>query len=148
MPSPLGAELPENVLLLMLTVSLLKRPPPKKPAELLAKVLLLMLTVPLLKRPPPSKLAALLAKVLFVIFTVPELTRPPPFSRPPEKPWATVRALSVRVTPLLCTTSTCTLLLPSRVTLWPLPSRVILPAIVSVFVRGIAPLQAKVMVSL
>src|SRR2546423_54218 len=40
------------------------------------------------------------------------------------------------------------LLPPSRVTLWPLPSRVMLPVILSVLLSLISPLHAKVMTSL
>ena len=47
--------------------------------------------------------------------------------------------------PLTCSLSSWCC--PSRVTLWPLPSRVRLVAMVKVAVRGIVPLQPKVMVS-
>src|SRR6266566_7435105 len=57
-----------------------------------------------------------------------------------------VRALSVKVTPLF-TDSTCTLLLPSRVTFCPLPSRVRFWLIPSVEPRVIVPLQPNLMMS-
>src|SRR6266516_2618381 len=146
-PPPLLAELLAKVLLLMVTVLLnwLKRPPPSAPAELLAKVLLLMLTVPpTLKRPPPAPGDELLAKVLLLMLTVPPMSaRPPPLL---DKPWAMVRALSVKLTPLF-TESTCTLLPPSRVTLCPLPSRVRFLLMVSVLMMGMVPLQLNVIVS-
>src|SRR5260370_13498817 len=88
--------------------------------------------------------AELLAKVLFVIFTVPLLLRRPPTLE--LEPWATVRALRMKVTPL-STDSTCTLSPPERVTCCPLPSRVRFLLIVSVAVRVIVPLQANLMVS-
>ncbi len=53
----------------------------------------------------------------------------------------------MKLTPLLFTDSTRTLLPPSRVTFCPLPSRVMLALIWSVLVRRISPLQLKVMVS-
>src|SRR5260370_27709120 len=134
---------------MLIVLLLLKRPPPALEAELLAKVLLLMITVllPLLfKRPPPAKEAELLAKVLLLMITVPPwLMRPPPL--PVTWPWAIVRALSVKVMPLF-TDSTCMLPPPSRVTLWPLPSRGrLFVLMVSVLVMGMVPLQPKVMVS-
>src|SRR5260370_23170402 len=128
-PKQLLGVLPTTMLPLMLTGSLLKRPPPLEEAELLAKVLLLMFTVPVLRRPPPWETAELLAKVLLLMFTVPLFSRPPPkpqsmvnlvakvvakvlllmltvplFSRPPPlkpaEPWAMARALIVKVTAL------------------------------------------------
>ena len=84
--------------------------------------------------------------MLFVILTVPMLSRPPPLKLA-FKPWATVRDLRVKETPLF-TDSTCTLFWPSRVTLWPLPSRVMLPLIVRVLFSVISPLQVKVIKSL
>src|SRR6266566_1676302 len=120
------------------------------PPELLATMLWVMLTVPLVlakllvKRPPPPLGAELPETVLLLMLSVPLLERPPPL--PPVEPWAMVRALSVKLTPLF-TESTSTLLLPSRVTLWPLPSRVSFLLIPSVEPRVIVPLQPKVMVS-
>src|SRR2546421_69205 len=146
------------MLWVMLTVPLwLVRPPPTPPDELLAKVLLLMLTVPpWLRRPPPSPgvkppglpVAKLLAKVLLLMLTVPKFSSPPPPAIPPPgaKPWAMVRALSVKLTPLF-TTSTCTWPPPERVTCCPLPSRVRFLLITSFEPRVIVPLQPKVMVS-
>src|SRR5438876_11926387 len=57
-----------------------------------------------------------------------------------------VRALRVKLTPLF-TESTCMLLLPSRVTVCPLPSRVRFLLMVSVLVMGMVPLQLNVIVS-
>src|SRR5258708_3671889 len=149
-PKQLLGVLPTTMLPLMLTGSLLKRPPPLEEAELLAKVLLLIFIVRLFSRPPRrpqpmvNRVAKLLAKVLLLMLTVPLFSRPPPLQ--PVEPWAMVRALSVKVTPLF-TNSTCTLLLPSRVTLWPLPSRVRFWLITSVEPRVIVPLQPNLMVS-
>ncbi len=146
MPPPWLAELLAKVLVLMVTVPLsFSRPPPRAlPAELLAKVLFVIFTVPMLKRPPPPKRPELLAKVLLLMLTVPLFSRPPP--PPVVEPWAMVRALSVKVTPLF-TDKTRTLSPPERVTCWPLPSRVRFLLITSVWLRVIVPLQPKLMVS-
>src|SRR5258706_539899 len=140
-------QLPLPLLATMLWLMLITPPfsrPPSWPlgAELLAKVLLLMITAPLLRRPPPTRLAELLAKVLLLMVTVPKLKRPPPVLK--EEPWAMVRALRVKLTPLF-TCSTRTLPPPERVTCWPLPSRVRFLLISSVWLRVIVPLQPKVM---
>src|SRR5437588_13040159 len=123
-------------------------------AALLLRVLLLMVSVPLLRMAPPPE-AELLLRVLLLMVSIPPLLRiaPPPMKEgkgggeTAPTPWAMGRALRVKLTPPF-TESTCTLLPPSRVTDCPLPSRVIVPLIVSVLVRSISPLQAKVMVSL
>src|SRR6266852_3118821 len=75
--------------------------------------------------------------------TVPLLLMPPP---PKAEPWAMVRALRLKVTPLF-TESTCVLLPPSRVTFCPLPFRVRFFVMVSVLVMGMVPLQLNVIVS-
>ena len=77
MPPPLFAELPESVLLVIVTVATLpfKTPPPKPPlAELPESVLLLIVTVPVLRMPPAWK-AELPESVLLVIVTVPALLK-------------------------------------------------------------------------
>src|SRR5437763_15912292 len=122
-------------------------------AALLLRVLLLMVSVPLLRMAPPPE-AALLLRVLLLMVSVPLLRiAPPPMKEgkgggeTAPTPWAMVRALRVKLTPPF-TESTCTLLPPSRVTDCPLPSRVMLPEIVSVLVMTISALQLKVMTSL
>src|SRR5207237_1064243 len=162
-PAPsLEAVLELKVLLLMVSPPPLYMPPPPV-AELLSRVLLLIDTVPpVLRKPPPRLLGAhveekvlpLLLRVLLLMVSVPPLLRiaPPPMKEgkgggeTAPTPWAMVRALRVKLTPPF-TESTCTLLPPSRVTDCPLPSRVMLPEIVSVLVMTISALQLKVMVS-
>src|SRR5947199_360004 len=132
---------------------LLSRPAPSLEAVLELKVLLLMVSPPPLYMPPPPE-AELLSRVLLLMVSAPPLLRiaPPPMKEgkgggeTAPTPWAMVRALRVKLTPPF-TESTCTLLPPSRVTDCPLPSRVMLPEIVSVLVMTISALQLKVMVS-
>src|SRR2546423_27071 len=131
---------------------LLSRPAPSLEAVLELKVLLLMVSPPPLYMPPPP-VAELLLRVLLLMVSVPLLRiAPPPMKEgkgggeTAPTPWAMVRALRVKLTPPF-TESTCTLLPPSRVTDCPLPSRVMLPEIVSVLVMTISALQLKVMVS-
>src|SRR5260370_16847009 len=89
----------------------------------LSNVLLATMLLPITTGPPKLEMALplgaeLLAKVLFVIFTVPLLLRRPPTLE--LEPWATVRALRMKGTPL-STDSTCTLSPPERVPSCPLP---------------------------
>src|SRR5947209_6290082 len=143
-PPPPLAELLAKVLLVIVTVPKLPRPPESLAAELAKKVLLVIVALlpPKFSRPPPWEQVMLLAKVLLVIVTVPKLPRPPPPVQ--EFPWAMVRALRVKVTPLF-TWRTCFVPPPSRVTDWPLPSMCRSLLIVSVLVRGMVPLQLKLM---
>src|SRR5438309_1316289 len=74
------AELLAKVLLVIVTVPKLPRPPESLAAELAKKVLLVIVALlpPKFSRPPPWEQVMLLAKVLLVIVTVPKLPRPPP----------------------------------------------------------------------
>src|SRR5579884_4271858 len=112
-------ELPENVLVVMVSVpSLLLIAPPYSLPELPENVLLLMVSVPLLRIAPPDPLVAELPEnVLLLTVSVPLLEIAPLIPLfPPDDPLLKVRPLTVSLTPAL--TERIPLLLP--------PSKVIL----------------------